>query len=468
MHRLSPLDTLFLRLERRHAPFHVGALSLFRPPESAPRDFGAQLVRRLNQSSRVAAPFDRRLVTRLGMDYWVRDENFDLAHHFVHLALPKPGRVDQLPAMVSHVHGLPLDRSRPLWRTYLIEGLEDGRIATYSKIHHAVVDGVAGIRLMLKAMSPDPQVSMTMPPPWQLMSSQAQVPALVPEVTGGVRGFAAQGLNLAPAVFQQLKQSFRDFRASNPDFVSAFQAPTALFNQPISAERRFAVRSYSTARIKAIAAGLGGTCNDVVLALCAAALRRYLIQRRALPPRPLIAAVPVSLRPEGSTTAGNEIAGALVNLGTDIADPLQRFGTIKRSMDYNKTRFRQMTPAQRLAYSAAMLAPGLLTLLPGVQRRIANIVISHVPGPRQPLYWQGCRLEGIYPASLLLDGFGLNITLISRHDTLDFGLLACPQAVPQMPRLLDFLDAALTELEYLALTQAAPFCPGPPDVLRCA
>lgn len=448
MRRLSPLDTMFLFLERRHAPFHVGALSLFRPPEGAPPDFAAGLAERLGRSTQVGSPFDRRLAGHAGLDFWEQDPHFDLAHHFVHLALPKPGRIRELLAMVARVHSAHLDRAYPLWRTYLIEGLEDGRIATYTKVHHSVVDGVAGIRLMLKSMSPDVLASARMPPPWALQASGVRTTSTVPAVAGfrALAGLALQGRHSVPAVFGQVRQTVRDFRARHPDLVTSFQAPRCIFNQRISGSRRFAARSYSTARIKAVAVTLGGTTNDVVLALCSSALRRYLSDQNALPDEPLIAAVPVSIRRDDSD-AGNEVAIALVNLATHLADPVRRFAAIKGSMDYNKERFRQMTPAQLFAYTAAMLVPGLLTLLPGIKHTVANVVISHVPGPREPMYWQGCRLEGVYPASLLLDGFALNITLISRHDQVDFGLLACRRSVPQMQRLLVHIEDALAELE---------------------
>lgn len=448
MHKLSPLDSMFLFLERRHAPFHVGALSLFRPPEGAPPDFAAKLAERLSQFTRAGSPFDRRLAGRVGLDFWEQDPHFDLAHHFVHLALPKPGRIRELLAMVSRVHSAHLDRAYPLWRTYLIEGLADGRIAVYTKVHHSVVDGVAGIRLMLKSMSPDALASAEMPPPWGMRPSGARSASTVPAVAGfrALAGLALQGRHSVPAVFSQIRRTVRDFRARHPDLVTSFQAPRCMFNQHITGSRRFAAKSYSTARIKAVGAKLNGTTNDVVLALCAGALRRYLLNQGALPEEPLIAAVPVSIRRDDSD-AGNEVAAALVSLATHLSDPLQRFKAIKGSMDYNKERIRQMTPAQLLAYTAAMLAPGLLTLLPGVKHTIANVVISHVPGPREPVYWQGCLLEGIYPASLLLDGFALNITLISRHDKVDFGLLACRRSVPRMQRLLAYIEDSLVELE---------------------
>lgn len=448
MRKLSPLDTMFLLLERRNAPFHVGALCLFKPPADAPPDFAAQLAERLRRSTQAASPFDRRLAGHVGIDFWETDPNFELSHHFVHLALPKPGRIRELLAMVSRVHSALLDRSYPLWRTYLIEGLEDGRIAIYSKIHHSMVDGIAGIRLMLKSMSPDMKASARMPPPWAIKPSRERSTLQVPAVAGfrALLGLARQGRHSIPALYSQLKHTVQDFRAHHPDLVTSFQAPRCLFNQPITGSRRFAAESYSMARIKAVGAKLRGTTNDVVLALCAGALRRYLADLNELPEEPLIAAVPVSIRRDDSEE-GNEVAAALVNLATHLDDPLARFKIIKGSMDYNKARFQQMSPAQVLAYTAAMLMPGVFTFLPGFKHTVANVVISHVPGPREPVYWQGCLLEGIYPASILLNGFALNITLISRHDAVDFGLLACRRTVPQMQRLLTYIEDSLVELE---------------------
>lgn len=448
MLRLSPLDTMFLFLERRNSPFHVGALGLFQPPKNASREFGAQLAERLNRSSHAVAPFDRHLVRRHGLEFWKSDADFDLGHHFVHLTLPRPGSLNELAAMVARLHSAHLDRAYPLWCTYLIDGLDDGRIATYSKIHHAMVDGVAGLSLMLKGMSPDVLTSTRMPAPWDVKPKRRASDAKVPQVGGrrAVLGLASSGMKLVPAVFNELKCVVKDFRGGNPDLVTSFQAPRCTFNQAITGSRRFAARSYSRPRIKALGITLGGTTNDVVLALCAAALRRYLSYQHALPDEPLIAMVPVSIRRD-ECEGGNEVAGALVNLATHLADPIERFKAIKASIDYSKARFRQMTPAQMLVYSAAMLAPGLLTLLPGVKPTIANIVISHMSGPRQAMYWQGCLLEGLYPASLLLDGFALNISLISRQESVDFGLLACPRSVPHMQRLLDYLQDALVELE---------------------
>lgn len=462
MKRLSPIDTAFLLMERRQQPLHVGALMLCRPPKDAPIDFASQLAERLRKSTCAAPPFNRRLGGGMAVKFWAEDQDFDLAHHFVHLALPQPGRIRELLAMVSRVHSAHLDRAYPLWRIYLIEGLEDGRIALYSKIHHALVDGIAGIRLIMKSMSSSIEESLRMPPPWEVRTRKTPFAPPLPVPTPGAGSvnalsrLAGSGYKLVPAVIRQLRQTLHDAHEKHPEAITSLQAPRCILNQKVSGSRRFAAQSYSTPRIRAIARRFDATVNDVVLALCGAALRRYLLELDALPQQPLIAIVPVSTRRDDSDS-GNEVAFALASLATHLESPAARVLAVKASMDYSKERLRQMTPAQVLAYSAALLTPGALAWLTGLDRKftIANTVISHVPGPRETLYWQGCQLEGIYPASLVLDDFALNITLISRHDFIDFGIIACRKSLPRVQRLLEYIEDAIEELE-TALHQAMP------------
>lgn len=449
MTRLAILEMAMLAMEKQHQPFHVGALNLFRPPVGSGPDFAARLSERLNQSTEVEPPFNRRVSTRLGISRWEPDPNFDLTHHFVHLALPRPGSIRDLLAMVSRVHSAHLDRAYPLWRTYLIEGLADGRLATYSKIHHALVDGVAGVRLMLRSMSPDREESAGMPPPWALRRTTAK-PDSSRAASNPRTSMLSDGVKLISPILRELSNTWRDHRAGHPDLVTTFQAPRCILNVPISASRRFAAQSYSTAGMRVIAERFGATLNDVVLALCATALRRYLLDLGALPNEPLIAAVPMVVG-GSNREVGNAFTCAFANLATHLTDPVERLNVIKRSMDYSKARMRHLSQAQVMAYSAAVVAPGALLTMTGLDRRHAmvNVVISHIPGPRRPLYWQGCELDGIYPASLLLDGCALNITLVSRRDTVDFGFLACRRTLPSMQKLLGYVEDSLAELQRL-------------------
>ncbi|TGD70990.1 wax ester/triacylglycerol synthase family O-acyltransferase [Mangrovimicrobium sediminis] len=453
MKRIGLIDDAFLRVESRREPLHIGSLTLYQPPKGAAADFTAKLAAHLRECIHPEPPFNRLLVERMGMHYWEEAEDFDLSNHFVHTALPKPGRIRELLALVSRVHCAHLDRAYPMWRMYLIEGLEDGRVAMYFKIHHALVDGVAGMRLMLKSMATTPEASVGMPAPWEVTTIKSNSrPLPVPNPFSGgisaVRTLAREGLHSALPVAREIADTVYDLFKKNGNLALAGQAPVSVFNEKVSATRRFAAQSYSTARMRAVAEAYGATLNDVVLAMCAGALRKYLQQMDRLPEISLNAAVPVSVR-RHDDQAGNEVAFAITWLATDIDDPGERLRAIKAGMDYNKDRIQRLSSGQYMTYAAAMLLPGtfktLLRLAP--DKTLGNVIISHVPGPRRTMYWQGMRLCGIYPVSVIIDHGALNITVVSRDEAVDFGLIACRKTVPQMQRLLDYLEDALGDLE---------------------
>jgi len=456
MERLSMIDDTFLRLESRRQPLHIGMLMLFEPPDDAPADFVMRLAEKLRQSTKAESPFNRRLVVRRGMHYWKETDDFDVAHHFVHIALPKPGRIRELLAMVSRVHCGHLDRAYPLWRLYLIEGIEDGRFAVYMKVHHSMVDGIAGIRVLINSMSTGCEESLKLPPPWETCTRKHKsrhfpVPNTATGGLSALRSLAREHFTSITPVLRELRSNIADLWNKNPNFVVTGQAPRCVLNQKVSATRRFAAQSYSTPRIKAVASAFDATVNDVILAMCGGALRRYLLGLKELPDRPLIAAVPVSIR-RNNSDLGNEVAFTFCHLATHLKDPLERMLSIKCCMDYNKEHLNRLSPDQALVCAALKLIPGAVNAVVGMSRdsTLGNLVISHVPGPRRTLYWQGAKLCGFYPASLLIDGSALNITLVSRHDFVDFGLIACRKTIPQMQRLLDYLEDALVELEDVA------------------
>lgn len=455
--KLSLVDDTFLRLESRRQPLHIGMLMLFEPPADAPPDFAAKLAEKLRQSTLAVPPFNQRLERRRGMHYWVEDDDFDLAHHFVHMSLPKPGRIRELLSVVSRVHSVHLDRAYPLWRLYLIEGLEDGRIAVYLKIHHSVVDGVGGIRMLMASMSKNMAESVLMRPPWEIGATKQKmqampVPVPMVESFNALKLMAREGLNSAMPVIRRVRETLREHRNGNSDIALAGEAPRCVLNSKVSATRRFAAQQYSTARMRAVGKAAGGTLNDVVLAMCGGALRRYLISLNQLPEKPLIAGVPISIRRD-DTMSGNEVAFTIAHLATNLEDPVERLQAIKRCMDKNKERLLDFSPAQVMAYAAMMLMPGALGMLldRSGSSTLGSVVVSHVPGPREDIYWQGARLAGLYPASLLFDGLALNITVISRYDYVDFGVIACRKSVPQVQRLLDYLEDELVALENAVL-----------------
>ena len=447
MRALGPIDQAFLWLERRQQPMHVGGLMLFKIPEDADKNFVQEVAARFKAVTPPVRPFNQRLE---GM-FWEEDEEFDLEHHFRHIALPDPGRVRELLAYVSQEHSALLDRAKPLWECHLIEGIEGNRFALYFKMHHAVVDGVAGMRIAQKSLSTDPN-EKALTPLWAVKRDKRPK-----EETTALSNFADTMTRLRhqassiPKVAKELYQAIRASYEHDPDYVSVFQAPRSILNQKVSGSRRFAAQSYDLPRIKAIGKALGVTINDVVMAMCAGALRSYLLELNVLPAKPLIAMVPMSLRRDDSD-GGNQISMILANLGTHLADPAARLDIIHRSVQNAKDRFSRMSPSEIMAYSALVYSISGANLMTGIAPKLQafNVIISNVPGPKEKMYWNGAELDGFYPVSIVLNGMALNMTLTSYVDKLEFGLIACRKALPSMQRLLTYLEDALDELEIVA------------------
>ncbi|PTQ87721.1 WS/DGAT/MGAT family O-acyltransferase [Agitococcus lubricus] len=447
MRALGPIDQVFLWLERRQQPMHVGGLLLFKIPEGADHRFVQEVGARFKAVTPPVRPFNQRLE---GM-FWEEDDEFDLEHHFRHIALPEPGRIRELLAYVSQEHSALLDRAKPLWECHLIEGIEGNRFALYFKMHHAVVDGIAGMRIAQKSLSTDPN-EKALTPLWAVKrdrrpKEETTVLSTFADTLTRLRHQAASIPRVGKELYDAIKASYD----KDPDYVSVFQAPRSILNQRVSGSRRFAAQSYDLPRIKAISKKLGVTINDIVMAMCAGALRTYLLELNALPKKPLIAMVPMSLRKDDSD-GGNQITMILANLGTHLENAQDRVDIIHRSVQNAKNRFSRMSQSEIMAYSALVFSISGLNLMTGIAPKLQafNIVISNVPGPKEPMYWNGAQLDGFYPVSIVLDGMALNITLTSYVDRLEFGLIACRKALPSMQRLLGYLEDALDELETLS------------------
>ena len=454
MKPLSPADQLFLWLEKRQQPMHVAGLQLFSFPENASPKYVSELAQSMRDYCCPVAPFNQRLTRRFGQYYWTEDTQFDIDHHLRHEALPKPGRIRELLARVSAEHSNLLDRERPLWESHLIEGIRGRRFALYTKIHHSVVDGISAMRLGSQALSTDPN-ERDLPPVWAYRPKKRtrKLPSNpVDAVSSLARLSAGAGKQIAtvPALAREIVKVSQKARR-DPNYVSIFQAPDTQLNRPITGSRRFAAQSFSLPRLKALSRKLDCTVNTVVLAMCGHALREYLISQNALPDVPLIAMVPMSLRTDDSA-GGNQIGMILANLGTHIADPANRLRIIDASVQEAKNRFSGMSKEEILNFTALTMAPTGLNLLTGLapKWRAFNVIISNVPGPKEPLYWNGAKLEGLYPVSIALDQIALNITLNSYVDQLEFGLIACRRTLPSMQRLLDYLEQSIRELEIAA------------------
>lgn len=452
MKALSPADQLFLFLERRQQPMHVAGLQLFSFPEDAGPKYISELAQQMRECCRPVRPFNQRLKYRFGQPFWVEDKHFDIDAHFRHEALPKPGRIRELLALVSAEHSNLLDRERPLWEAHLIEGIRGKRFALYTKVHHSVVDGVSAMRMGMRALSTDPN-ERDLPPVWAHERKQRTMPSNPVEAMSGLASLTA-GLSkqvaTVPALMREVYSVMQKAK-KDPNYVSIFQAPQSQINERITGSRRFAAQSFSLERIRRIGKAFNCTINDIVLAICGSALRDYLISQNALPNAPLIAMVPISLRQDDSAE-GNQIATILANLGTHIADPANRLRVIKASVEEAKARYQQMSPTEILNFTALMLAPTFINLMTGLApgMQAFNVVISNVPGPKEPLYWNGAKLEGMYPVSIVLDRIALNITLTSYGDQLEFGLIGCRRTLPSMQRMLDYLEHGIRELEVAA------------------
>lgn len=459
-------DSMFLLAERREQPMHVGGLQLFHLPAGAAEDWLLDLYDSIihTDPGEISPLFRRRPhrpATSLGAWSWEEDPDVDLEHHLRLSALPRPGRVRELLALVSRLHGSLLDRHRPLWEAHLIEGLEGDRFAVYSKIHHSLMDGVSALRLLEHSLSPDPDVR-DMPMPFGLrrqrrrasghdqgaLAALLDVPVSALKTTYEV---AALGTMAGRAAVK----SFFDQNSHLPAL-----GPRTILNQPITGARRFAAQSWPMERVRSVASASGTTINDVILAMCGGALRSYLDELGALPDEPLVAMTPVSLRPAGEDEemGGNAVGALLCTLATDQADPPARLAAVHGSMEAGKATLRGLTPTQATIASAIAMSPMLLGQVPGL-RRVAspgyNVVISNIPGPKQALYWNGAELEGTYPLSIPTDGQALNITVTSYNGNLEFGLTGCRRTVPHLQRLLAQLEDSLADLEKAVVTSGA-------------
>jgi WS/DGAT/MGAT family acyltransferase len=460
---LGGLDALFLHLETAATPMHVGALHLLDAAHDGGDLFAAV---RSHVAARLAnSPvFTRRLRTLpLGIanPLWV-DASVDLAYHLRRVRLPAPGGQRELEAAVARLHGQRLDRGRPLWQFHLIEGLAGGGYAFYTKVHHAAIDGAAGVALAQALLDATPT-------PAAVHGGEARGPhepepdarqVLATALVHNGRAAVAL-LRQAPALAHQAVGVLRGGSAVVDGLRAIGRAPPTAFNGAIDGRRSIATASLPLAPLRSIAATQEVTVNDVVLAVVGGALRRYLEAHGRLPETALLAAMPVSLRESGDTQANTQATMAQVSLATDVAEPIERLRAIHVAAGAAKAMSRELRPAfgltlpslglpWLLAGAAALYGGGLAERLPA----LANVVVSNVPGPPMPLYLAGARLRTWWPLSIVEHGCGLNITVLRYVDALDFGLVAARRLVPDAAALAQALHEAFAEL--VAVTSPAP------------
>jgi len=454
MKPLSSADQAFLWMENRQQPMHVGGLQLFNLPEDAGPMYISDLMESLYAQAQPIGPFADHLVSKRGRYYWEEDKFFDIEHHVRHQALPKPGRIRELLAHVSAEHSHLMDRSRPLWEFHVIEGLKRRQIAVYSKIHHSMIDGVSAMRLMSRSLSTDPN-ARNMPPIWMQQPHKKTKNILKPSTAIETIVEAAQTaraqLSALPSALKEASLSYRGI-SNDPYLVNVRQAPQCILNEPITGSRRFAAQSYPMARFQTLSKKFSVTLNDIVLAVCGSALRNYLISQHALPDKPLISMVPMSIRDKDDMDLGNQIASILANLGTHVADPVDRLEIVHRSIVAAKNLYSNMSQSEIFNFTSLMMIPAGLHMLTGKAPAFQtyNVTISNVPGPKERLYWNGAELDGIYPVSIPLNRNALNITILSYADQFEIGFTACRKTLPSMQRLLDYVENGIAELEIAA------------------
>ncbi len=462
---MDPTSAAFMIAENRNQPMHVGGLQLFKRPEGAGRTFVKSFYDEMVSADDPSPLFSKRPYRSMatgGQWVWTEDTQFDLEHHVRHSALPKPGRVRELLELCSRLHGTRLARERPLWESTLIEGLRDGRMGMYTKMHHALVDGVSSMRLLQSVLSPDAG-RREMPPPWAVRPASTRAETAREEVDlhladlplsalRGALGITADAAGIPGALAKTLTRGVR-----NETSALSFYAPRTILNTNITGSRRFAAQDWPVERLRGVGKATGATINDVVLAMVGGAMRSYLSDLGALPDATLVAMVPVGLNARqsqhASTDGGNAVGAVMVKLGTDLPDPADRLTAIHRSMRDGKEALATMTPLQILAMSAIGLAPAVLPPLlrmSGITRPPFNLIISNVPGPRVPHFYNGAELVGMYPLSIPIHGMALNITCTSYADNMGFGLTGCRRTVPRLQLLLAHLDAELVALERAA------------------
>ena len=447
MEPISPTDALFLIGESREHPMHAGALQLFEPPDDAGPHFVRESYQAMLECADVRRTFRKHPAFFGGVTNvaWSVDKDIELDYHLRRSGLPEPGRVRDLLELASRLHGTLLDRHRPLWEAHLVEGLQDGRYAVYTKYRHSLMDGVSALRLMQRAFTPDPDDNEVRVP-WSLGPRKRTEPRKQPSLLERAGRTAGSALALATSTLKLARAAVVEQQLTLP-----FRAPRTMFNVRIGGARRVAAQSWSLERIKAVKSAAGVTVNDVVLAMSSGALRAYLLDQSALPDAPLTAMVPVNLRKADDDRSGNMVGTFLCNLATDLEDPAKRLEMISTSIRDAKEVFQQLPPVQQLALSALNIGGLFFGLIPGYLSTASppfNIVISNVSAGRsEPLYWRGARLDGNYPLSIALDGQAVNITVTNNADNLDFGLVGCRRSVPHLQRLLGHLETSLKDLE---------------------
>ncbi|MGQ0802817.1 MAG: WS/DGAT/MGAT family O-acyltransferase [Actinomycetota bacterium] len=460
MQRLEGLDASFVYLDTPTTPMQVGMTCVF-DPATVPGGYSFGKVRRLVEDRLdLVPPFRRRLVGvpgNLHRPVWIEDSEFDLDQHLHRRSLPAPAGPRELEDFTAEVISHPLDRSRPPWEMHIVEGLADGMVAAVTKMHHAAIDGVSGAELTANLLDIGPEPAPVEPPvrPWQPEPAPSPLALVGDAVRELLRQPVVAASTLARAVGAVARLRSHNRRPDTTPPPGPFSAPRTCLNAPVTGRRHVAFAHVSLDDVRQIKDLAGTTVNDVVLAVCAGALRRHLEDHGGYPDRSLVAAVPVSVRTGDHEGAmGNRLSAMLVDLATTVDDPAARLGAIAEGARAAKEQDRLLGP-ETLSELAGLTPAPLLAAMGALEARfgvtgrmppVCNLIVSNFPGPPTHLYCAGARMVAAYPMGPVGLGTGLNITVQSYLDTLWFGIVACPDAVPDSERLPGCLVDALGDL----------------------
>ena len=479
MKHLSGLDATFLHLETPEMPMHVGSLNVLDLPKGYKGDFYEDAKQFMASRIHLADVFTRKLALMpfdMTNPVWVEDDDIDLDYHVRHISLPRPGTNRQLQQYVARLHSSLIDRSRPMWEFYIIDGLKSGQVALYTKVHHAGIDGQAGVEVGKAIFDLEATGRVVKPPRSRPRGSGYQL-GMAELASAALRNTAQQYVKLfkmAPAIVRAIsglakpdEKAAEKLTTTAPKKFNLF-APRTSLNVSITNQRTFAGRTISLAETKYIAKHFGVSLNDVVMATVAGALRHYLADNNELPAKPLVAGVPVSLREAGDDTANNQASMILVSLATDITDPLQRLKAINASSTASKStmnRFKAVILDDFPTFAAPWLVSGIASMvgrsgLVNMLPPAANVAISNVAGAPFPMYFAGALVTCYYPVSIASHGTALNVTVQSYNGRMDYGLIACRRAVPDITEIGDYLLAEHKLL--MELTQKHPSVAGAP------
>jgi WS/DGAT/MGAT family acyltransferase len=451
MEKLSSQDAGFLKIESAHCPFHVAGLMVLKMPAKAPANYLRQLAVKCGRLNEIWPAFDKKLhkpedTSSLA---WIPADDYCPERHVFHYALPQPGRMSDLLQVVTRAHERPLDRARPLWEMHIIEGLQGDQFALYSKVHHSLVDGVGAMQMIQSLLTTSPTAKIDLrtirPAPEKHHAHHSLFEQLGDLTQGLLKQYKA-----LPELSRLLAHMGADAIQGKKDVMRLpFTAPRTLFDTQLDSRRALSVCDLPLNSVRKLAHDMGGSINDVLLAVCGGALRRYLRAQDALPKASLVAGMPVSLKSSGAAE-GNKLSYIMAPFFSNESDDLRRLRRVIKVTRAAKAELGKMSTTAAEDYYALIMTPAVLLTVTGNATRVppvTNAIFSNVPGSKGKLYLEGAQLLKLYPLSIVTDGMGLNITVVSHATKLCFAVISCPTEQPGIEQFGKLIKDSFRDLQ---------------------